>query len=104
VTIPLHWNTSGSCSSFTQSGRDIPLSALADEYGGGLTLDRPGMGKVTQAVLADEVDVVLVHSLTRIGREWGMTQSYIDQLTRHKVKLLCIKERCLFSEKGVIHF
>lgn len=33
-----------------------------------------------------------------------MTQSYIDQLTRHKVKLLCIKERCLFSEKGVIHF
>ena len=44
------------------------------------------------------------NSLTRIGREWGMTQSYIDQLTRHKVKLLCIKERCLFSEKGVTRF
>ena len=80
------------------------IIGAADEYGSGLTLDRPGMGKVTQAVLAGEVDVVLVHSLTRIGREWGMTQSYIDQLTRHKVKLLCIKERCLFSEKGVIHF
>ena len=77
------------------------IIGAADEYGSGLTLDRPGMGKVTQA---GEVDVVLVHSLTRIGREWGMTQSYIDQLTRHKVKLLCIKERCLFSEKGVIHF
>lgn len=74
------------------------------EQGSGLTLDRPGLEKVTQAVLAGEVDVVLVHSLTRIGREWGMTQSYIDQLIRHKVKLLCIKERCLFSEKGVIHF
>ena len=80
------------------------IIGAADEYGSGLTLDRPGMGKVTQAVLAGEVDVVLVHSLTRIGREWGMTQSYIDQLTRHKVKLLCIKERCLFSVKGVIHF
>ena len=51
------------------------IIGAADEYGSGLTLDRPGMGKVTQAVLAGEVDVVLVHSLTRIGREWGMTQS-----------------------------
>ena len=39
-------------------------------------------------------------SLTRIGREWGMTQSYIDLLTRHKVKLLCIRDRLLFDENG----
>ena len=76
------------------------IIGAADEYGSGLTLDRPGMGKVTQAVLAGEVDVVLVHSLTRIGREWGMTQSYIDLLTRHKVKLLCIRDRLLFDENG----
>ena len=37
------------------------IIGAADEYGSGLTLDRPGMGKVTQAVLAGEVDVVLVH-------------------------------------------
>ena len=80
------------------------IVGAADENGSGLTLDRPALQKVTQAVLAGEVDVVLVHSLTRIGREWGMTQSYIDQLTRRKVKLLCIKERCLFSEKGVTRF
>ena len=79
-------------------------TCLAAEHGNGLILNRPALQKVTQAVLAGEVDVVLVHSLTRIGREWGMTQSYIDQLTRHKVKLLCIKERCLFSEKGVTYF
>ena len=58
------------------------IIGAADEYGSGLTLDRPGMGKVTQAVLAGEVDVVLVHSLTRIGREWGMTQSYICRILR----------------------
>ena len=39
-------------------------------------------------------------SLTRIGRKWGMTQSYIDLLTRHKVKLLCIRDRLLFDENG----
>ena len=72
----------------------------ADEYGSGLTLERPALQKVTEAVVAGRVDVVLVHNLTRIGREWGMTQSYIDLLTRHKVKLLCIRDRLLFDENG----
>ena len=76
------------------------IIGAADEYGSGLTLDRPAIQKVTEAVVAGRVDVVLVHSLTRIGREWGMTQSYIDLLTRHKVKLLCIRDRLLFDENG----
>ena len=29
-----------------------------------------------------------------------MAQSYIDLLTRHKVKLLCIRDRLLFDENG----
>ena len=33
-----------------------------------------------------------------------MAQNYIDQLNRHKVKLPCVKERCLFSKKGVTCF
>ena len=32
--------------------------------------------------------------------EWGMTKRYIDLLTRHKVKLLCIRDRLLFDENG----
>lgn len=76
------------------------IIGAADEYGSGLTLDRPALQKVTEAVVAGKVDVVLVHNLTRIGREWGMTQNYIDLLTRHKVKLLCIRDRLLFDENG----
>ena len=76
------------------------IIGAADEYGSGLTLDRPALQKVTEAVVAGKVDVVLVHNLTRIGREWGMTKSYIDLLTRHKVKLLCIRDRLLFDENG----
>ena len=76
------------------------IIGAADEYGSGLTLERPALQKVTEAVVAGKVDVVLVHSLTRIGREWGMTQRYIDLLTRHKVKLLCIRDRLLFDETG----
>lgn len=33
-----------------------------------------------------------------------MTQRYIDQLTRHKVKLLCIRDRLLFDENGANPF
>ena len=76
------------------------IISAADEYDTGLTLDRPALQKVTEAVVAGRVDVVLVHNLTRIGREWRMTQRYIDLFTRHKVKLLCIRDRLLFDENG----
>ena len=80
------------------------IIGAADEYGSGLTLERPALQKVTEAVVAGKVDVVLVHSLTRIGREWGMTQRYIDLLNRHKVKLLCIRERVVFDKTGINPF
>lgn len=76
------------------------IIGAADEYGSGLTLERPTLRKVTEAVVAGRVDVVFVQSLTRIGRERRMIQRYIDLLTRHKVKLLCIRERLLFDENG----
>ena len=80
------------------------IVGAADEHGNGLTLDRQALQKVTEAVLAGRVDMVLVKSIDRIGREWGMTQSYIDLLTTHKVKLLCLRERLLISETGSTHF
>ena len=76
------------------------IIVAVDVYGSVLTLVRPAIQTVTETVAAGKVDVVLVHSLTRIGREWGMTQSYINLLTRHKVKLLCIRDRLLFDENG----
>ncbi|MCI5728587.1 MAG: recombinase family protein [Clostridia bacterium] len=69
-----------------------------------MTLDRPGLEMVTQAVLAGKVDMVLVNSIDRIGQEWDMTQAYIDLLTQHKVKLLCIRDRLLFDKQGVTYF
>ena len=78
-----------------QAGYTI-IGATA-EQGNGLALDRP-------AVLAGKVDMVLVNSIDRIGREWGMTQAYIDLLTQHKVKLLCIRDRLLFDKQGVTYF
>ena len=66
------------------------IVGVAAEHGSGLTLDRPALQEVMEAVLAGKVDVVLISS---IGRDWGMTKQYIDLLTEHKVKLLCLRER-----------
>ena len=50
-----------------QAGYTI-IGATA-EQGSGLTLDRPGLEKVTQAVLDGKVNMLLVNSIDRIGRE-----------------------------------
>ena len=60
-----------------------------------------GVYKVTQAILDGEVDLVVVDSISRIGRDWGMTQSYIELLTQHKAKLLCVKEQLMIDGESV---
>ena len=74
------------------------IVGVAAEHGSGLTLDRPALQELTEAVLAGKVDVVLVNSLDRLGRDWGMTKQYIDLLTEHKVKLLCVRERVMHRQ------
>ena len=69
-----------------------------------MTLDRPALQEVMEAVLAGKVDVVLISSLDRIGRDWGMTKHYIDLLTEHKVKLLCVRERMMIDSSNFSPF
>ena len=76
------------------------IVGAAAEHGSGMTLDRPALQEVMEAVLAGKVDMVLINSLDRIGRDWGMTKQYIDLLTEHKVKLLCLRERVSIDSSG----
>ena len=80
------------------------IVGAAAEHGSGMTLDRPALQEVMEAVLAGKVDVVLISSLDRIGRDWGMTKQYIALLTEHKVKLHCVRERMISDISGVSPF
>ena len=73
------------------------IVGVAAEHGSGMTLDRPALQEVMEAVLAGKVDVVLISRLDRIGRDWGMTKQYIARLTEHKVKLHCVRERMIID-------
>lgn len=79
------------------------IVGVAAEHGSGMALDRPALQEVMEAVLAEKVDV-LISSLDRIGRDWGMTKQYIALLTEHKVKLLCLRERVSSDISGVSPF
>ena len=80
------------------------IVGAAAEHGSGMTLDRPALQELTEAVLAGKVDVVLVNSLDRLGRDWGMTKQYIALLTEHKVKLLCLRERMMIDSSSFSPF
>ena len=80
------------------------IVGAAAEHGSGMTLDRPALQELTEAVLAGKVDAVLVNSLDRLGRDWGMTKEYIDLLTEHKVKLLCVRERVMIDSSSFSPF
>ena len=80
------------------------IVGVAAEHGSGLNLDRPALQELTEAVFAGKVDVVLVNSLDRLGRDWGMTKQYIDLLAEHKVKLLCVRERLMIDSASFSPF
>lgn len=77
------------------------IVAVQEESGSGLTLDRPALAEVTRAVCEGRVDIVLIKKLSRIGREWGMVQSYIQLLNEHKVTLLCVSEGLEISNRNL---
>ena len=73
------------------------IVGIAAEHSSGVILDRPALQEVTKAVLAGEVDMVLVNSLDRLGRNRSMTERYINLLTENKVRLYCVRERLMID-------
>ena len=71
------------------------------EYGSGLTLERPALQALTQAVIANRPDIVLVNNIFRIARRMEMVQAYIELLNKFEVDLLCLQDRLLVSKNGV---
>ena len=67
----------------------------------GLSLERPTLQALTQFVLENRPDLVLVNDISRISRRMDMVQAYIDLLNDFEVGLLCLQERILFSRKCI---
>lgn len=77
---------------------DCEEVGLATEYGIFHTADRPGLNRATQAIIDGKADMVLVQSISRIGRDHYMVRDYIDLLERRRGKLCCLKEGLTLPE------
>lgn len=60
------------------------------EHETGTTMDRPGLVEITNAALKGELDILLVLSASRLGRDiWNMLE-YVDWLEKHNVEVICL--------------
>ena len=65
----------------------------------GQTADRSGLEQVTQTIATGKANMVLVHSVTRIGRDRSFVESYVKLLSKYGAKLHCVKERLTLPER-----
>lgn len=63
------------------------IVSCSEDLGSGLQFDRTGLTEVMEAAKAGKMDVVIIHSKSRIGRDTQKTLDYIRQLNRFGVKL-----------------
>ena len=80
------------------------IVSIMTEHGSGLTLDRPALKAVTEAVCKHKANMLIVKNLSRIGRDWGMVQEYIDFLNQHEVTLLCVSEGIKIGNNNLYPF
>ena len=58
---------------------------ISEDCASGLSLDRPGLNRLTGAARARGVDVLLVQNVSRIGRDTCQTMAYLERLKQKGV-------------------
>lgn len=78
--------------------RGYLIAGISAEYGTGLTLDRPGLLEITQAVLEKQIDAVLIKNLSRLARSYVLMPEYINFLNDNGVELIALSEGIRFHD------
>jgi len=76
------------------------VGIFQDEGISGLKNDREGLNKMMENIKRDNVDMVVVYSLSRLGRKLVDVIGWIDDLEKRNVEFLSIKEN--FGSDGVV--
>tara|TARA_R110001599_G_C12087403_1_gene645697 strand:- start:113 stop:802 length:690 start_codon:yes stop_codon:yes gene_type:complete len=93
-------NQTSSIKKYCESvGYDL-VGMFQDEGISGLRNDREGLNKMMSVIKRDNVDMVVVYSLSRLGRKLVDVIGWIDDLEKKNVEFLSIKEN--FGSSGVV--
>ena len=70
----------------------LEIVGFSDDIGSGLIMDRPGLMTFHAAAENGKVDILLIHSLTRLGRDMEKVTKYWDLLGDLGVSVHTIKD------------
>jgi len=76
------------------------VDIFKDEGISGLKKNRDGLNKMMKQIDESNIDIVLVYSLSRLGRKLVDVISWVNELERKNIEFLSIKEN--FGNKGVM--
>lgn len=65
---------------------------VSEDYSNGLSLDRPGLRAIREAVCDGDVHILLVSSVSRFGRDMEQVGQFLSFLREHGVQTCAIKE------------
>lgn len=81
------------------------VSSIA-EYGSGVDFSRPGLCKVNAAIEEGKIDLLLVKSITRLGRDTEAVSEFLHWIKERGVDLVCadgIRPEPYMEMMGTIH-
>lgn len=59
---------------------EFEVVGSSQDQASGLCFDRPGLNEVTEAAKTGRFDVLLIHSVSRLGRDTCRTMEYLEKL------------------------
>lgn len=84
-------------SDFAEKNQYVVVGCTS-EHETGTTMDRPGLVEITNAALKGEMDILLVLSASRLGRNiWNMLE-YVDWLEKHNVEVIYLNGALFIRE------
>lgn len=72
--------------------KDFYAVGVSEDRSNGLTRDRPGLRAIREAVRDGDVQILLVSSVSRIGRDTEQVGQFLSFLHEHGVQAYAVKE------------
>jgi DNA invertase Pin-like site-specific DNA recombinase len=73
---------------------------FTDNGASGANLNRPGFDELNTAIDSGAVHTVFVRDISRIGRDWILTEQWLERLHRKGIALMSANEGALLGGDG----
>lgn len=80
-----------------------PMAVWSDIGFSGLNMNRPGLERLLRAIKNEEIDICLVHDISRLSRDVKDLSSILSLTDRHHVDIVSVKEGTMQKERFLLN-